>query len=468
VLVFAPCTVNKFQLAPYAKGVTTTPNLEAFAKDSVVFERHQTEAGYSGIAYASIYTGADASVHGIYAHPDVIEDRVDMSAEAFAAAGYETYLFDAHLMANRELGYAQGVPEENRFAEIPSADSAGWRRILRGLREHPDRRAYVMTAFSVTHKPYSQFARLREFCRDHGDPVCPPPGSQLLYYDEFNQKVGWNRLTFDFPESAVEAGYGPREIARYVAEKDLLYRASIFRLDEIFGGILESIDRAGLRDQSVVVFTADHGEVLDRKNALFHWHHGASLAPEVLSVAWLLRAPGIAPGRYPQVTRSMDVLPTVAGLSGVKLAEGPGHGVDLAPVLRGRAPAPELTARSFTSYLRSRVHEGMDPRYLQFYPSPELRWTWVSERRGDEIIEWRNRGDGEFVFQRFDLASDPNEAFDLARTPPDAADRADRAELEAYKQSLIDGEQAKLARTSDTALPIQEIERRLRSLGYVR
>ena len=60
VLLFAPCTVSTAFLSPYNEEVDFTPNLQAFAERSVVFQRHQTEAGQSGPAYAAIFSGGQA------------------------------------------------------------------------------------------------------------------------------------------------------------------------------------------------------------------------------------------------------------------------------------------------------------------------------------------------------------------------------------------------------------------------
>ena len=63
-------------------------------------------------------------------------------------------------------------------------------------------------------------------------------------------------------------------------------------------------------------------EVLDRENALFKWTHGLQLVPEVLGVLFILYAPtaGLERGRVEQVTRSIDVFATLAGLSGIDVA----------------------------------------------------------------------------------------------------------------------------------------------------
>ena len=53
VILVATCSVNAAYLSPYNDEVSSTPNLAKFADESIVFNRHFTEAGQSGIAFAS-------------------------------------------------------------------------------------------------------------------------------------------------------------------------------------------------------------------------------------------------------------------------------------------------------------------------------------------------------------------------------------------------------------------------------
>src|SRR5262245_17996968 len=60
VVLYAPCSLRCGSLEPYDSSIPFTPSLVAFAKDSVVYEKHDTEKPESGIAYASLFTGSQA------------------------------------------------------------------------------------------------------------------------------------------------------------------------------------------------------------------------------------------------------------------------------------------------------------------------------------------------------------------------------------------------------------------------
>jgi arylsulfatase A-like enzyme len=88
-------------------------------------------------------------------------------------------------------------------------------------------------------------------------------------------------------------------VEEYARVVERLYKSRIRELDTMFGGVVEELRRADLLDASPVAFTADHGEVLYREDVPFKWTRGHALTPEDLGVPWIVRAGGLAPGRYP-------------------------------------------------------------------------------------------------------------------------------------------------------------------------
>lgn len=467
VLLYVPCTVNKSLLAPYDPDVPFTPNLAAFAREAVVFERHQSEAGLSGIAYASIFSGTGAVNHGVYTHPRRLTDAVYHVAEAFADAGYHTVFYDGHGMASARLNYGQGVAPLDVHKRLLTGDDRYFRRVVAELQNDPQARVFVMAAFMVSHAPYAT-DELQSFCESWPD-RCPDglEGAALQRYLDFYAEHNLD-LSFDYPrtlERLRQAGLSRETLTSLI---DALYASRIHHLDTLFGGVIDALRDANLLDESLIAFTADHGEVLSRDNALFRWNHGFALAPEALGVPWLLHAPGLAPGRHAPVTRSIDVYPTLAGLAGLDLAA---HtevtGVDLAPVLRGERVAQDLPAFSQTSF----IPRFNFPRtaswqvYRNFYPRSEMDLVWVGLRRGDQVFRWRNLGDERFGALAYDLAKDPGETHDLF-DPGNPVHVAAREELIEYKRLLELG-YAEDVESGDTLVNPADETQLLRSLGYV-
>ena len=411
VLLYATCSLNKQFLSPYDPTVEFTPAIEGFAEEAVVFERHQTESGQSGTAFASIFSGTQADRHGIFVHPRHLPRDRFLLTEAFAAEGYEVHTWLDHPMASAALGYAQGATSQNQRRRKPLADDSEFLALLDALDSDPEARALVVTNFTVTHGPY-RAQGLERLCREHPS-RCEVRAERGFGFLRARYKRENLPFSYDFDATVERLGMTEAGVAKLIRVVNLLYAASVVDLDERFGRVLEAIDSRGMRDESLVVFTSDHGEIQVRENAPFRWTHGFMLAPEVLNVPLLIRAPGLKPARYEAVTRSIDVFPTLAGLAGLTLDTSALDGVDVSAAVRGDEPPPELLAMSHTAlippYFWLRWGEILTP----IHPGLGVEWMWVGARQGDLFHEFRHTGGGEFGHAVFDLAADPEKRTDL-------------------------------------------------------
>jgi arylsulfatase A-like enzyme len=475
VVLLAPCTLRRDVLEPYDARVRSTPNLARLARESAVFARHSTECGQSGTDFATLFTGLQADGHGVFYHPRKLSEELELVGEVFAGAGYETWFLSGHPMAAADLGYGQGIPPERTFdirgprkRHLLEAGNGALRGLLDDLAREPARRAFVLANFTSTHAPYHKQTKreaVLEFARAFPEQGAGASAAELErwwpFYEEHRFELEWN-----LADAAARLALAPADVEALARVLEVTYRTAVSGLDRTVGELLDAIRAAGLWDETVLCFTSDHGEALHREGLLFHWTHGLQFAPEVLDVPWLLHAPGVAPQRYEGVTRSLEVLPTLAGLCGIGLAPRPGRdGHDLAPVLRGRASAPELRAFSHTSVVGEFSFEtfaGMR-HLLSYYPRTDPELCWVRVRAGDLVVERVNAGEEAWRTQAFDLARDPLARHDLF-DPSDRRHSELAGALEAYKQRLVEA----YARTQGAELPAEEALARLRELGYAR
>lgn len=472
VLLYAPCTVNADFLSPYGASPSVTPRLDAFSREAVIFERHMTESGQSGPAYASIFTGVHADRHGVFLHPTPLAGDVTTIGEVFRDGGFDVGAWLAHVMASGELGYGRGA---RRISDLMlTADSAGFVELLERLRREPSARALVVAHHTLTHSPYRTeslvpfCARVPEAC---GPAVDDPERFQAAAGFYLNHH---SELSHDFPDVVERFDLGRQQIDYLAQVIELLYRANVARLDHHFGTLLDVIDASGLAGESLVVFTADHGEAMYRDGLLFPWTHGHQLAPEVLRVPLLIRAPGLGPRRFGAVTRSVDLLPTLASWAGLTPpANLPGH--DLAAAVRGDGPLPELDAFSHTALTAEVVLEESKSwrRFRTWFPREDPELMWMQVRRGDDVVQLRgslvSKGDGgdvELVPARFDLAADPAQATNLWRDEDPEA-RARRTDLETYRRRLIDAWRGLEDGAREGALDEERQKELLRRLGYI-
>jgi choline-sulfatase len=99
------------------------------------------------------------------------------------------------------------------------------------------------------------------------------------------------------------------------------YAADVTEADRQTGRLLDALRARGMWDRTVVSITSDHGEALgDHGEAT----HGFFLYDSTLRIPWLLRAPGLAPGRYPHQVRIVDIMPTTTAIAGARGGGGGG------------------------------------------------------------------------------------------------------------------------------------------------
>jgi arylsulfatase A-like enzyme len=169
------------------------------------------------------------------------------------------------------------------------------------------------------------------------------------------------------------------------------------RVDRGVGDILQALDRHGLSDDTIVVFTNDNGgEWLSNNRPLFHrkltvWEGG-------IRVPTLIRWPGRIPaGRVSaQVGITMDLTASILAAANITIpSDARLEGIDLFPILRGQAAEVERTL---------------------FWRTTVFNQNQRAVRRGN----WKLLVDGTHVML-FDLAQDPGEHNDLANQRQDVA-----------------------------------------------
>jgi arylsulfatase len=135
--------------------------------------------------------------------------------------------------------------------------------------------------------------------------------SERLYGEDLTSETGWRRL-----------------VARYLALAALVDRA--------VGDILAALDESGQRDDTVVVFTSDHGEMAGDH----HMSQKGVMYEASVRVPLLIRAPGAAPRRVAEPVSQIDLVPTLLDLLGQPVpAELPG--TSRAAELIGNRPWPQ-------------------------------------------------------------------------------------------------------------------------------
>jgi arylsulfatase A-like enzyme len=173
------------------------------------------------------------------------------------------------------------------------------------------------------------------------------------------------------------------------------YVRMLERADRGIGEILAALDRLGLTNNTLVVFTNDNGGEWLSRNAPF-FHRKGTLWEGGIRVLLILRWPGVLPrGRVsPQLAITMDLSASILAAAGIRPPSNyRPDGIDLLPILRGTEP------------LRDR----------------RLFWRWDRPNRQQRAVRagrWKLVDDAGLLLL-FDLSLDPGERTDLAARYPD-------------------------------------------------
>lgn len=203
-----------------------------------------------------------------------------------------------------------------------------------------------------------------------------------------------------------------------------VYRAMISWADTQIGRVLQTLDEKGLRDNTLIVFTSDHGD--------FNFEHGIALKDLVL-VDSLLRVPclfsmkgTIEPSVFPEdvLIEQVDILPTILDLLGVETPIGV-QGTSFAPLLLGQTTrhkdavfaeiCPPYLYNKYNTYEEFAAENGGVGHTPFNVPGDFCK----SIRETDWRYIWYGNGEEEL----YDQVTDPHELVNLAADPAYAAEK---------------------------------------------
>jgi arylsulfatase A-like enzyme len=300
-----------YSMGCYGDSNARTPNLDALAKQGVRFDAAIANTPVCCPYRACLMSGQYAHHNGVVSNQVEFRPTVKCLAETFREAGYETgYSGKWHINspadASEELRYGFPLSDEEFGFYRTDRKSANVTDVaLRFIDEKSKGPApwLLVVSWILPHGPY----RAPDGYREHFADITIPP---------------------NVPEGL------PAEFARQNLPD---YYGMIESLDDEFQRMLLALQNAGVADDTIVVFTSDHGDMIGCQGLKAkRWPHDQSARIPLLI-------------RYPRTIHSgsvinapfgaTDVYPTLAGLAGIPSPEGL-DGEDFSPLLRGEVSQP--------------------------------------------------------------------------------------------------------------------------------
>lgn len=438
VLVVTCDTLRADRLHLYGHGRPTSPNLDAMAADSVVFDRFFSNASFTPPSHGSILTGYYPNAHGVLWWDDVLREGAPTIGEIIGTPpgekgktgfGFETAAF-VNLENFQLLGLTRGFAHVRSQIWFPGDD------LNRDFFEWLDGRSESGAPFCVwlhywdPHRPYAY--RSWEFLKPNPEKspaelAAASPREQATYRKLLLTSA---RAPFEFHETTFGRGdpwvgrseghynrrKGEREgavpvapgVKRMLTDADDAYLVDRYDggvrfLDECLGALVQGLRERRLLDETILVLTSDHGETFKERDDRW-FTHDPHLYDEVTRVPCVIRFPDGAHGgrRVESLAESVDLVPTILDHLGLPWKHL--NGRSLLPVVEGTAPP----SRGVFSQTQDKRPSDKDPNVMIL---TDRKYSVRTERHR-LVVHGSGNPDFEAV-ELYDLVADPGATVNL-------------------------------------------------------
>lgn len=405
-------TLRPDHLGCYGYSRPTSPEIDRFRKEAVLFREVVAHASSTLSSHASIFTSLLPAHHGASIHDrSGLRPDVPVLAELLRNAGFATASFNGggQLYPIWGLGRGFDVYESSAEAEDEELGADTLRERLA---------AATPWIESVREKPFFLFLHTYEVHH----PYTPTPerlaAMETGYAGRLPGRISIRLLEkINSGRKALEPGDLEHIVAAYDAE--------ISSADAGFAELLALLRRLGRYDSSLIVLMSDHGEAFGERGRV-GWH-GDTLYDEQIRIPLIVRLPGgrLRGRAVDRQVRGIDVAPTILSLLGLPIPrEFSGVAIDIAGRAAGHPPWAVASIDGSPNELAVRTS----------------RWKWYQGRL-------------------YDLVADPGETTDVA-----ARHAAIAEDLEGRLLALLK------ARAPAGRTPVEvdsRMRERLKALGYV-
>jgi arylsulfatase A-like enzyme len=405
--------------------IAPTPNIDRLAAEGMTFHHMTAVNSICGPSRAALISGKHSHLNGVLRNKDVFDGSQQTFPKLLQAAGYQTALIGKWHLISQPTGfdYYSVLPGQGRYHD-PLFKRTGepWKNGKRGgtvvpgyctdvitdqavdwlANRNPSKPFFLMVHHKAPHGPHDPAPRHKDLFTDV---TIPAPDNLLDDYEgraiqPVSNNLRNNRLLQrafkEYKEhDAIVQRLGREEGTKHMYQVYMKgYLRLIATLDENIGRLLDYLDRAGLRENTIVVFTSDNG--------YFNGEHGFYnkmwMYEESLHLPLLVRYPGVvsAGSECRQLAGILDFAPTFLELAGAPVPADL-QGTSLMPLLRGKDQP---------------IHDALYYRYYGAFDVPEqigIRTTTHKLVFYPDLKE-NNR-------ELFDLRKDPAEMNNLCNQP---------------------------------------------------
>ncbi|TME71728.1 MAG: sulfatase [Chloroflexi bacterium] len=458
-------TTRADHLSAYGYQRPTTPNLDAIAAEGTLFENAIAQAPWTVPSHFQMVTSRYTA-----GRQSILDSDFVTAAEMLKANGYETGAVLANFLLGRRSGFEQGfdkvvdgpvtifclsvlekipvIKALLRLNIFPSnaviglldrkefLEGAGARadavneQAARWIERQGSQPFFLFINYMDPHDPYDPPQPFRDRFAGGVDPV--------LGFVRYSPRLGRSISSGQFVRDVLPK-LSPQDLAKIVA----LYDAEIAYLDDRIGRLVSVLKARGLYDHTILVVTADHGELFGEHGLA---NHMKSLSEEEIHVPLIMRYPSaIPPGRRVATPVELScILPTLLELLGIP-PQTALDGRSLLPLVQEAAAGQDGFGDTFSFLIRrpDRSYPHTAPGHLIGLRTAAFKYVWSSTGRN----------------AYYDLLKDPHAEHNLY---------GDGVDIASAEQRLADWRKKAGFENIDADERLDRLTtERLRALGYV-
>jgi arylsulfatase A-like enzyme len=417
-----------------------TPVLDRLAAESVNFANAVSGCAVCCPYRASLLTGQYPLTHGVFINDVELKPKGPTFGEMFRRAGYRTgFIGKWHLYGSPDGNYGR------RLAYIPQEKHFGFDYWKACECTHDYNHSLYYEGHDLTPKywpGYDAIAQTDDACRfiEKGGAADPFLLVLSLGPPHFPYATAPERYRRMYAGLEIQLRANvPAAMWAQAVETLRGYYAHMAALDDCLGRLLAALDRSGVAEDTVIIFTSDHGDMVLSQGLttkLYPWEESVRV-PFLVRYPWRLGRNG---RRIGVPLNAPDILPTLAGLCGIAIPDSV-EGRDFSGVMTGRAqPATDVAA--FLS-LPVPITEARRYGFAEYRGLRTERYTYVRSIRGPWLL--------------YDNERDPFQMHNFCG-------KAEHKELQARLDRALDAE---LRRHHDDFLPAREYVKRA-GVGHYR
>ncbi|MBS14780.1 MAG: hypothetical protein CME19_24745 [Gemmatimonadetes bacterium] len=414
-----------------------TPNLDLLGAEGVRYERCYVNGTICTPSRASLWTGKHIPGHGVHALHDCLPEDEVMFPKRLQAAGYETALFGKLHVSGHYREYDRRHPNDGfdvyEWASDPKGPWGMDNAYLQWLEgRDPDLRQAIRNGDPIGHIPAESHMttwaaeRTIEYldarrdsdkpffcCMSVFDPHSPytnhPEEAESVLGDLPDVIAGDQPFTGRPIAHEMERKWGPK-----VPEPETLdwfrigYHAAVAHIDRQVGRVLDALERTGLGDCTLVIFTSDHGDMLGDHGLMTK---GAYFYDACTRVPMIVRGPGIGPRVEEAPVQLHDIASTclqVAGASSDETGQWSPDGVSLLD-----ADKLHQRNRAVCLYRNSGNCNKPEIGYRGYFDPPIHGMMWYADGHKVNVYHSPEPDEDHPQGEIYDLSEDPNEMENL-------------------------------------------------------